>query len=184
MIEGCEERGDSVLVESAVISHEGKIRINNEDNFFLNGVFKKNTDIKRRQEEISEKGSKFLFSVCDGMGGGEYGEVASFCAVKALAKVWKEDILLEQFLKEAVSGMEAELKGKECEDVGTTVSILYLENEMAQLFHLGDSRVYLFRENVLEQLSRDHTQTQIMIEHGILDKKEARTHKGGHAHMH
>ena len=43
---------------------------------------------------------------------------------------------------------------------------------MAELFHLGDSRVYLFRENVLAQL---------MIEHGILDKKEARIHKGGHA---
>ena len=45
---------------------------------------------------------------------------------------------------------------------------------------LGDSRLYLFREKSLQCLSKDHTQAQLLVEHGLLKKEEARTHLGGH----
>lgn len=170
----------TMTVESAVVSHEGRIRENNEDNFFLNGVYKKNTDTNREQMEMIKKGDRFLFSVCDGMGGEDYGELASFCTVRTMKELWRGKITFEQFLNATVTNIRVELQETSSEDSGTTATILLLKNEYAQLFHIGDSRMYLFRKNLLLQVSKDHTHTQLMIDHGILDAGEARIHKGRH----
>ncbi len=170
-------------IESAVISHEGKIRTNNEDNYFLNGQFREDCSENRRKERQKNTAERCIFSVCDGMGGIDNGEVASKCSVKAMKifqkKNWSEQTL-EEFLEMAKKDMEKQLSGKG-EESGTTVTVLILEGSVAYAVNLGDSRIYLYREKELLQLSKDHTQAQLMVDYGILQEKEARSHKGGHA---
>ena len=170
-------------IESAVVSHEGNIRTNNEDNYFLNGQFREDCSENRRKEKQKSTAGTCIFSVCDGMGGEDYGEVASKCAVKAMKifheKKWSGQVL-EELLKTVKNDMNRELSGKEGES-GTTVTALILENSIAYAVNLGDSRIYLYREKKLLRLSKDHTQAQLMADYGILQEKEARRRRGGHA---
>lgn len=171
-------------IESAVISNIGKVRGNNEDNYFLNGSFRENVLEHGKQEVLCKEGKKFIFSVCDGMGGEDNGEIASLCAVKALC-VLKE----QKWSKKSISDflLAAEKNMKEWQDLeqkekrmGAAIIILVLENNIGYAANLGDSRLYLFRGNSLQRLSKDHTQAQLLVEHGLLKEEEARKHIGGH----
>lgn len=170
-------------VECAVVSHEGNVRTNNEDNYFLNGSFRKNILENRRNESMENKRNKYVFSVCDGMGGEEYGEVASLCAVKSMEilkeKNWSKQVL-EEFIKNAKNSMKEQTLERFCDSPGATVTILILENNRAYTANLGDSRIYLFKGGILKQMSKDHTQAQLMVDHGMLGAEEARKHRGGH----
>lgn len=170
-------------IESAVISHEGKIRANNEDNYFLNGSLKRNVLENRRRESMEETGKKYVFSVCDGMGGEKYGEIASLCSVKAMDVFQKNEWskqTLEEFLETARSGIREKINGKNSEESGTAVVLLVLEKDTAYIANIGDSRIYLFRDEKLQQLSKDHTQARLMVDHGMLRAEEAVNHKSRH----
>lgn len=172
-------------IESAVISNIGKVRNNNEDNYFLDGIFREDVLEHEKQEVLCKEGKKFVFSVCDGMGGEANGEIASLCAVKAL-QVLKEQTWSkksqQEFLFTAKKNMEMwqQEKKQDKQKMGTAIAILLLENNTGYAVNLGDSRLYLFREKSLQCLSKDHTQAQLLVEHGLLKKEEARTHLGGH----
>ena len=61
--------------------------------------------------------------------------------------------------------------------MGCTADILLIENECYTIGHVGDSRTYLFRDNILQQLTTDHSFVQQQIELGLLTHEQARTHK-------
>lgn len=170
-------------IEYAVISHEGNIRKSNEDNYFLNGIIKENVFENRKREKEDRKGKRFVFSVCDGMGGEDYGEIASLCSVKAMKVFEKLDLSkqsLEQFLAIAKNTMKKQLTNDNTEECGTTITIIMFYKNIAYAVNLGDSRIYLFRKENLIPLSKDHTQAQLMIEHGMLTLEEAKKHKTWH----
>lgn len=142
-------------------SHTGCVRLLNEDRYLL-------------APEIG------VFAVADGMGGHEAGEVASTALVECLASIGPavspSDLLarLEDRLLRANSQIQevAQARGKV---IGSTVAVLLAFGRDFACVWAGDSRIYRLRANVLQQLSRDHTEVQQLVDAGTLTPEEART---------
>jgi serine/threonine protein phosphatase PrpC len=148
-------------IEFAALTDVGRKREQNEDNFLVD-------------KKLS------LYVVCDGMGGHSAGEVASALAVRTVhdevrrekellddyvagkkggALVTKRDILnmLEFAVNRASSRVHAEaVKDETKRGMGTTIVGILFAGTQAFIVHVGDSRVYLMREGVLEQITEDH----------------------------
>lgn len=167
-------------IESAVISGVGRMRSNNEDNYFLNGIFCEDISENYRQALGKRWGWTFLFSVCDGMEDC-HGGIASKCAVAALKsfgrKEWSTKALGE-FLVEAENAMQERLP-EEGGHMGASIVILMLEGNAAYAANLGDSRLYLFREGKLVQLSKDQ-KVQDLVVPGPLQGQGAGIQTGEH----
>ncbi len=153
-----------------ICTHVGKVRHNNEDNFFLNGLSlamrgdKKGFARSRRSGEDVQ-----LFAVCDGMGGQAAGEEAAALGVRMMGTLLEEvrhggdaRELMERVTGEANDAVVA--LGK---DAGSTLTMLLLQNGEAQIAWLGDSRAYLLRNGELFRLTEDHTQERRMQELGL-----------------
>ncbi|MFB7882925.1 PP2C family protein-serine/threonine phosphatase [Microbacterium sp. NPDC056057] len=148
---------------SAAISHTGKVRSNNQDSGYA--------------------GSN-LFVVADGMGGHAGGDVASSLAIsrlEGLDRPFDSTSEAERALRDAISdaavdlvdtvGVRPELAG-----MGTTVSALIMVDDYAVIAHIGDSRIYLYRDGALTQITTDHTFVQRLVDSGRITPEEARYH--------
>ncbi len=148
------------------ISKVGQIREENEDSI---GVY-----------EI-DKG--LLIIVCDGLGGNNAGEVASRLAVETVYNHFKNsnDENYSDKIKAAITEANKiiyrkALSASKLNGMSTTIEVLFLKNNNAYLGHVGDSRIYLFSDNVLKQLTKDHSLVQKLIDEGVLSHKEAEVH--------
>jgi protein phosphatase len=118
-----------------------------------------------------------LFLVADGMGGHQHGEIAA-----ALVR----DAIVDQTtrgcsLVEAVRGageLLLERGGGAPEELpmGTTVAALHLAGEEYEVVWVGDSRVYLWQQGALRQVSHDHSLVQALVAAGKLDPAMAHRH--------
>jgi len=131
----------------------------------------------------------FLYVVADGMGGHDKGEVASQMAVDVICQEARgrlqygqlsqleslENILDESFQCANNSIKDhSEMMGS---DMGTTMTAaLIQDNRVALVANVGDSRAYLMREQVLHQISRDHSLVARMVEQNRLTPEQARNH--------
>ncbi len=164
------------------ISDLGKVRKNNEDNFLINSFYKNNPAQKKIQQNDSDQRKQYLYAICDGMGGEEYGEQASWLAIKKLAEFVNKplDELIDQYIdqaNQAICDFSAAQGGVRS---GTTAAILYLKDNLAHIYNIGDSRIYLWRENTLKLLTVDHSKAWQMAEIGILDFEAAEKHPSRH----
>jgi PPM family protein phosphatase len=163
-------------LEAAARTDPGPVRENNEDNFLV--------DVDAG-----------LFVVADGMGGHAAGEVASEIAVQAVAEVLLEaedpeetrlaratpdpqDAIRER-LRYAMNQASLRIRRAALDDptqagMGTTLCVLLIEDGVAHIGHVGDSRIYLFRDDSLQRLTRDHTVVQQEIDAGRLTPELAR----------
>lgn len=127
-----------------------------------------------------------VLAVADGMGGYVGGEIASKTAVEAIAYYFKNfnyaaPVQLEKAIQYANSSIisktliDPSLKG-----MGTTVSMVTLARHMAFWGHVGDSRIYLYREGVFSQISVDHTIVQVLLDKGKITAEEALEHPQRH----
>jgi len=169
-------------ISCAAITNVGKVRDNNEDNFYVNEYFKMTTSTLSDYYEDNNIRKQYLYDVCDGMGGEELGEVASMIAVKTIARYQKTDIkaTVMNYIQEANKLICDEIKKNDCVRIGTTLALLFINAGKAIAYNIGDSRVYLFRKNKLIQLSEDHTQAQRLVDMGLLTKGAAANHKDRH----
>ncbi|WP_232531968.1 PP2C family protein-serine/threonine phosphatase [Microbacterium halophytorum] len=128
-----------------------------------------------------------LFVVADGMGGHIGGEIASAVTVERLAGVAAagEPITpesVELALEDAVRDI-ADHPETTDEGTGTTVTGIYLDptSEPASwvVMNIGDSRVYLMRDDKLVQVTVDHSLVQELVQAGRLSPEEAETHPYG-----
>jgi protein phosphatase len=148
---------------SAAISHTGKVRSNNQDSGYA--------------------GSN-LFAVADGMGGHAGGDVASSVAIVRLQSVdqpFASTSDAERALRDAIADAAAELIDTvavrpELAGMGTTVSALVMVDDYAVIAHIGDSRIYLYRDDALTQITTDHTFVQRLVDSGRITPEEARFH--------
>lgn len=146
--------------ETGCISHTGKVRTANEDNFIL-------------RPEIG------LWAVADGMGGHENGALASATVVAALEAVGAAgsapDLLamLEAGVLKANDDLRAEIDKRGATMGATLVCLLIHQRHFACLWS-GDSRIYLIRGGIIAQVSRDHTEVQDMVDRGLLTAEEAK----------
>lgn len=172
-----------MVIESSVVSHIGKIRQNNEDNFFLNGVYRQDGLESTFTKTQKIRSRRLVYAVCDGMGGEEYGEVASLCAVSSM-EIFKEKewsfSLFEEYLENVKTDLVKRGSKLLTRNMGSTLALLYLEDNTAYIANIGDSRVYLYRHGRLVQLTRDHTQARLLLDNGLLSPDEARKHISGH----
>ncbi len=148
---------------SVAISHTGKVRSNNQDSGY--------------------SGSN-LFVVADGMGGHAGGDVASSLAVhrlKDLDHPFPSPSDAERALQEAIGEtatllIDTVAERPELAGMGTTVSALAMVEDYAVIAHIGDSRIYLFRDGALTQITADHTFVQRLVDSGRITPEEARYH--------
>ncbi len=140
---------------------------------------------KINQDHFGSASNKFgdLYVVADGMGGHQGGEIASQMAVNSLCKSFKDSFNNNpfQFLKKGIMEANDLVLAKAEEDptlkgMGTTVVAVIIYNGDAYYAHVGDSRIYLFRQNKSKQLTKDHSFVQQMVDEGIITEQEAEKH--------
>ena len=170
-----------IRLEAYALTHEGNVRGNNEDNFYLFGTYKKDVNEKRMTYSASIGDEDAIAAVYDGMGGEEAGEVASLMAARKSAAYPMEEVRKRS--EELIISVNDEV----CEKIrergsrmGTTAVQLYFGSGKACCVNIGDSRGYLFRNGQLKQLSVDHSEGQRMIDMGISTPEEARKSKNWH----
>ncbi|HVQ88554.1 MAG TPA: protein phosphatase 2C domain-containing protein [Actinomycetes bacterium] len=137
----------------------------------------------RDDNEDSGYASPRLIAVADGMGGAAAGEVASSVTVAAFARLDDDEptgdlLSLLRATLQRVEGQLTALTDAEpgLRGMGTTVTAIIRSGNRLGLLHVGDSRGYLLRDGTLEQITRDHTLVQNLIDAGRLTEEEAQTH--------
>ena len=171
---------------SAAECNIGNLRENNEDNLYYNGIYLSETEreIPASYEKICQDNLQF-YAVCDGMGGEEHGEDASLIAVEVLGKYHKmlsemKYHSLTKYIDMYFSEVNSQIceARKECDNcrIGTTIALVVVEEENLHVINIGDSRVYKFRMNKLQQLSEDHTPAVRAYQMGTITKEEMKTH--------
>ncbi|HLT67989.1 MAG TPA: protein phosphatase 2C domain-containing protein, partial [Microbacterium sp.] len=153
----------STTVKSAAVSHVGKIRSNNQDSGYA---------------------GRQLFVVADGMGGHAGGDIASAIAVNRIAEADRAfnsahdaEFALQSALIAANSLIaETVFDHPELTGMGTTVTAILRVDHQLAIAHIGDSRLYLYRAGVLEQVTIDHTFVQRLVDSGRITAEEAAVH--------
>ncbi len=162
-------------IEFAAVSDTGKVRSKNEDSYLVDD------DLE-------------LAMVADGMGGHNSGEVASSMAVKITRdkyssmrrtgmkpSQYKPRFSLQSnqlgFAVQLVNSViyEAGNSSGENRGMGTTLSAVLLNRTSLCIAHIGDSRVYIFRAGVLQQLTEDHSLVMEHVRKGLLTREQAET---------
>lgn len=170
-----------VHLTGAAATNVGRIRRNNEDNYYLCGAYRRQADINIQTDVAEADGKKSLFAVCDGMGGEQFGELASMIAVETLED-FKDgfDDVLNDYIETANEKICGEITRRGGTRMGTTMAILSVCSSTARAYNIGDSRIYFMRGGKLVQISEDHTQVQRLIKQGLLDPDKAGQHPERH----
>jgi protein phosphatase len=120
-----------------------------------------------------------LLAIADGMGGHASGEVASKMAIEILRESFKKGG--EPLPERLSSGVklanraiyEAAQSQSQLNGMGTTLTALQLEGNRLSIAHVGDSRAYLIRGGVIEQITDDHTIVSEQVARGMMTREEA-----------
>ena len=151
-------------------SDVGKVRTSNEDAIYVNNE--------------GPLPLANLFVVADGMGGHNAGEIASKQAISAFCEyvdkhktfVYTEEFLAEALLYANALVYENAHENSELNGMGTTFSAVTVDENNLYYAHVGDSRVYIFTEDGMGQVTRDHSLVAEMTERGIITPEEALHH--------
>ncbi|HEX4872577.1 MAG TPA: Stp1/IreP family PP2C-type Ser/Thr phosphatase [Nevskiaceae bacterium] len=161
-------------VATALATDVGKVRGNNED-------------------AIAEDAELGLLVLADGMGGYNAGEIASGITTATILDVvrrqWKtlrrgevdpvtgccsESLLLREAVETAHTTIYQVAQSQpQCAGMGTTVVAALLHDDRLSIAYVGDSRLYRFREDRLEQVTRDHSLIEELIARGHYSREEA-----------
>jgi serine/threonine protein phosphatase PrpC len=176
------------------VTHPGKVRESNEDQFLVAELSKSLLIV---QTSLAQDDHTRLFGgppgklllVADGIGGTRGGRRASRLVVETVLRHvldtmhWffrlqhgEESDLIEELragLAECQKALEeVAANHPEYDRMGTTLTLAYLLWPRAYVIHTGDSRAYLFRDGGLQQITRDQTVAQRMVEAGVIKPDE------------
>jgi protein phosphatase len=151
---------------------------------------------KTNEDRILIDAQRGLFAVADGMGGEHCGELAAEMAIR----------YVDEYLLETANGSgnhpntcdssdtsthdrvvgairhanqkvwEMSQAQEECAGMGTTISVVLVSSESIVIGNIGDSRVYLFRDDKLQRLTRDDTLISTLIDEGKISLEKAKAH--------
>lgn len=125
-----------------------------------------------------------LCIVADGMGGHNAGEVASSLAVSIIEDYTrahvddepKLDMIEKAFISANKEVYLKSIKEEECKGMGTTCSLVLVNEREITIGHVGDSRIYLLTEDSIKQLTEDHTLVESLIKRGEITRAAAKNH--------
>lgn len=154
------------------VTHAGRVRRENEDNYSLNGRMT-TTDLRKGSAYVQHMKEPFHLSVCDGMGGESYGELASGIAVETIAEHAENIYDSGEDFSFAVSNCLEDANARICKKInekgkrmGTTLAAIYAVKGSIICVNIGDTRIYHYSKGVLEQISFDHTHAQTIVDAG------------------
>jgi len=177
------------------VTHPGLVRRDNQDHFLYSTLHKtmrvKGTSLPN--PELLEMPSQRIASfgmVADGVGGREGGEVASRSAVEAIAMYltntlqtfytvdYVDETAFLAALRDGASAAHQTVMARanetgDGEGIATTLTALMAIWPALYILQVGDSRCYRFRDGVLEQLTRDQTMAQELVDLGVLPPERA-----------
>lgn len=152
----------------------GKVREMNQDSYYISDL--ENDELK-------------LYILADGMGGYKGGEIASSLAVANVKnyitnhfkKTRKDKESILKLLRYAIEHTnkviyEKAQEDEELHDMGTTLDICLIYNNRVFIGHVGDSRVYRIRKNIMRKITTDHSYVEKLVKEGTITKEEAYNH--------
>jgi protein phosphatase len=157
-------------LDYALASHPGQLRPLNED-------------------AIGARPDIGLFVLCDGLGGYNAGEIAATMAVSSLLSTLAADyekaraagapfdprrVMSERMIEMNGVISSAAANSAAFEGMATTIVVAWILGDRLWVAHAGDSRLYRFREGVLEALTRDHSFSQELLDAGMVTEEEAK----------
>lgn len=189
-------RGNYSIISYA-ISHIGKLRDSHEDNFLLdngeiidrsiqkNIKLKDDIDSKKYVEAFcyKDRADIGIYAVCDGMGGHNSGEIASFIAVNSLVKN-RERIFCGFDIEGAIKNFQKYIETTnekiltfcneypESYGMGTTLVSLLMKDNKAAIINLGDSSAFIYEKDNFSKVTKDHTEGQRLLELNIISPDE------------
>lgn len=161
-------------LQAAVLTDQGRVRARNEDAKFK--------DCRNG-----------LFIVADGMGGRNCGDVAAQETVRVLPGIIKrwicfvsderadDDPAIGEILRNSVQELSGHIRSMSLDSadragMGTTLVVALVTGHHVHVAHMGDSRAYLFRNSVLQQLTLDHSLVGLLVKNGDITSQEAEDH--------
>lgn len=162
-------------VELANLTDVGCQRTENEDYYCY---------VEPEEEQQFRRRGR-LAVVADGMGGHNGGQVASGLAVDALRDAFLDEdipgdsqaVLVEGFTRAQQAILGASAKSPELNGMGTTCTAVIIRAGELTYGHIGDSRLYLFRDGWLSQLTEDHTLVNHLVKTGAITSAQASQHE-------
>jgi serine/threonine protein phosphatase PrpC len=150
---------------------------------YLRYAVRSDLGLVRNNNEDSVYAGPRLLAIADGMGGHAAGEVASKIVIGALEPL-DEDRRLDDLMVsmrncvvEANHRIADAVKDRsDLQGMGTTLTALRFAGSQVGLAHVGDSRAYLLRANLLTQITHDDTYVQYLVDSGKLTPDEAKDH--------
>ena len=150
-------------------TNRGMVRPNNEDSILV------------REPD--------LYAIADGMGGADAGEVASYEAVHQLSRLDLKGLQRKEilpFLERSIQNINKKIweLSREKENftgMGTTLTAVYLPSpHSAFVAHVGDSRIYVWQDGVLRQVTSDHSYVAELVRQKQMTQEEAETSSQKH----
>lgn len=130
-----------------------------------------------------------LYIVADGMGGYNGGEIASKLAIISAKNYIENNFVKTEHSKEELQKLvknaieyanmvvyEKSKEDKSLEGMGTTIEVVLACENRIYIGHIGDSRVYRIRKNIIRKLTVDDSYVQKLLKDGTITKEEARSH--------
>ena len=148
--------------ETGAATHVGRVRKANEDSFIA-------------KPEVG------LWAVADGVGGHEAGQLASQTVTNVLATIGPAVSIDDQAARfqervfranDRILEISTERGGAV---MGTTIAAILIFDRKFTCAWAGDSRVYRIRDGKMEQISRDHSEVQELLDQGLIGPEEAKT---------
>lgn len=155
-------------------THPGMTGKNNEDRYGVSAF------------QLANGQPALLALLSDGIGGHRAGEVAAEMAVErissltALSDGKKPVETLRQAVETASDEIFAQSQSRDRQGMGATVACAWMIGLNLYAATVGDSRIYLMRKNVIQQLSTDHTWIQEAIDRGVLQPGQGQGHPNAH----
>lgn len=144
------------------------------------------TGLRRETNQDAVLAEYPLFVVADGMGGHIGGEIASASTIARLAEMVKSGPVNPEQIKRCIelSVQDIAANPETTDDgTGTTLTGVYLDLEAETptwvTLNIGDSRVYVVRDDSIEQITTDHSVVQELVDAGRLSPEEAESHPYG-----
>jgi len=169
------------------ISKQGSKSPENEDTFLLPaGEEITGKETFKLEANLEKQG--YLFLICDGMGGHQAGEIASRLAVSWFWKdFYSQDEIddLQEWIKAEIGSINSRLFNLSVEHeiyhgMGTTLVGAIIKEGRAYIFNVGDSRCYLQKGNIIEQLTEDDSEVWQLYCKGLLGKDDLVKNKKSH----